>query len=117
MYYIYRHTLPDGKRYIGKTTNPKQRFYPLKYKQCTKLYNAIKLYKWETIKTTILYETENPTLARKLEKLLIAKYDSIENGYNSFCKDYINDNKVNINQKIWELLSERHSDVTLCMLI
>lgn len=43
MYYIYRHIVPDGLSYIGKTSNLKKRFRNgLGYKECTKFYKAIK---------------------------------------------------------------------------
>lgn len=84
MYYIYRHVLPDGKSYIGKTQNPKARYQNGKgYRRCPKFDRAIKQYGWENISHEILCKTEEECEARKLEKDMIEKYNSIENGYNS----------------------------------
>ncbi len=84
MFYIYRHILPDGLSYIGKTENIKQRYRNGEgYRKCTKFYKAIKKYGWNNIQHEILATTEDEIEARKLEKDLIEKYDSINNGYNS----------------------------------
>lgn len=84
MFYIYRHILPDGKSYIGKTTDPQKRYMKGKgYLKCPKFYRVIQECGWENIKHEILCTTEDECEARKLEKDMIEKFDSIENGYNS----------------------------------
>ena len=86
-YYIYRHIVPNGKSYIGKTKNTKNRYQNGKgYRQCTKFWKAINEFGWENIKHEILATTEDECIARKLEKEFIKKYDAIKNGYNS-CND------------------------------
>lgn len=83
MYYIYRHILPDGLSYIGKTKNTKIRYQNGKgYKKCPKFYKAIEKYGWDNIQHEILYTTDDECKARGLEKDMIEKYNSIENGYN-----------------------------------
>ena len=88
MYYIYRHILPDGKSYIGMTKNTKARFRSKGngYKKCTKFYKAIEKYGWDNILTEILFTVEDDSTARGLEKEMIEKYNSIEDGYNSVNK-------------------------------
>lgn len=87
MYYIYRHILPDGLSYIGKTKNIEKRYQNGKgYKKCPKFYKAIVKYGWDNIKHEILYTIDDECKARGLEKDMIEKYDSIENGYNSVNK-------------------------------
>lgn len=94
MYYIYRHILPNGKSYIGKTENPKARYQNGKgYKKCPKFNNAIQKYGWENIKHEILYTTEDECKARGLEKDMIEKYNSIKDGYNSNNKRAVYESK------------------------
>lgn len=89
MYYIYRHILPDGLSYIGKTSDIKKRYQNGQgYKQCTKFNNAIIKFGWNNIKHEILFETQDEIEARKLEKEMIQKYNSIKNGYNSNNKQH-----------------------------
>lgn len=87
MYYIYRHILPDGLSYIGKTKNIKNRYQKGEgYKKCPKFYQAIQKYGWDNIKHEILYTTNDECKARGLEKDMIEKYNTIENGYNTVNK-------------------------------
>lgn len=88
MYYIYRHILPDGKSYVGKTSmNPEARYANGKgYKSCPKFWIAIQKYGWENIQHEILYTTENAAEARKMERKMIEKYNCIKDGYNSVNK-------------------------------
>lgn len=84
MFYIYRHILPDGLSYIGKTKDIRQRYQNGRgYKKCPKFYRAIQKYGWNNIEHQILATTEDEVEARKLEKDMIEKYNSINNGYNS----------------------------------
>jgi group I intron endonuclease len=52
------------------------------YSQQPKVYNAIKKYGWKTIKHELLYENLSQDEANRIEQEMIAKYDSIRNGYN-----------------------------------
>ena len=85
-YYIYKHTTPSGKVYIGLTGNdPKQRWdCGHGYKNNPHFWNAIKLYGWNNIKHEILYSNLTREKAGELEKELIVEYDSQnpEKGYN-----------------------------------
>lgn len=90
MFYIYRHIVPNGKSYIGKTKlKPNIRFNNGKgYKKCPKFYKAIEKYGWKNIKHEILFITDDECEARKLEKEMIEQYNSINNGYNSVNKKW-----------------------------
>lgn len=57
-YYIYIHTCPNKKRYIGLSKNPKQRWNNGDgYKANLEFYKQIKKYGWENIKHEIVAET------------------------------------------------------------
>jgi len=52
--YIYKHTSPTGKCYIGQTVDIKNRWKPSAYRQCKKFHNAIKKYGWENFTHEII---------------------------------------------------------------
>lgn len=86
-YYIYKHTAPNGKVYIGQTCqNPKDRFgnEGYRYKGCTYFYNAIQKYGWDNIKHEILFSGLTHKEANEKEVALISQYHSNERmfGYN-----------------------------------
>ncbi len=86
-YYIYKHTTPNGKVYIGQTCQkPENRFGKngYRYKNCTLFYNAIQKYGWENIKHEILFEGLTQEEADNIEIKLIREYRSNERdfGYN-----------------------------------
>ena len=84
-YVVYRHIFPNGKSYIGITC-VKPYYYRWRagssYSQQPKVYNAIKKYGWENIKHELLYENLSQNTANRVEQEMIAKYDSVKNGYN-----------------------------------
>lgn len=74
-YYIYIHTCPNSRRYIGLSQNPKQRWNNGEgYKENIEFYKLIKKYGWENIKHEIVAETYYGWVARKIEKTLITTY-------------------------------------------
>lgn len=85
MYYVYVHTFPNGKRYVGVTIDTKRRWgknghgYHNPY-----MKNAIEKYGWENVKHEIVAEVPTEKEASKMEMELIAKYDSANRlyGYN-----------------------------------
>jgi hypothetical protein len=95
MYYVYIHTLPNGKIYIGETKRPIQRWNKGDgYKTNKALYDDIVAYGWNNIKHEIIGEFEREIDARICEAILISHFDS-ENkniGYNktSMRKDSLN---------------------------
>ena len=84
-YVVYRHIFPNGKSYIGITSQ-----YPFwrrwragsGYSQQPKIYNAIKKYGWDNIRHEILAEGLSLSDANRVEQEMVAKFDSVENGYN-----------------------------------
>lgn len=80
---VYKHTLKnDGRVYIGQTNDIKIRWKPSAYRSCSAFYEAILKYGWENFEHEILYSNLTLAEANKIEEELIAKYDSIDNGFN-----------------------------------
>lgn len=84
-YVVYRHIFPNGKSYIGITC-VRPYYYRWRagssYRQQPKVFNAIKKYGWKNIKHEILYDNLSQDDANRIEQEMIAKYNSVENGYN-----------------------------------
>ena len=83
-YFVYKHTSPSGKSYIGITNNPYKRWETQgkKYKKQPKFYNAIKKYGWDNFSHEILESNVSKAYAWNREQYYIKFYDSINNGYN-----------------------------------
>ena len=86
-YYVYKHTFPNNKVYIGITQQePEKRWKNgLGYDaHQTLMKRAIKKYGWKNIKHEILYKNLNKNEACNKEIELIALYDSTnkQKGYN-----------------------------------
>lgn len=85
-YYVYKHTTPSGKVYIGITRQrPAKRWRRGHgYKEDSIFYLAVLKYGWDNIKHEILYEGLTEEEASKKEIELIALYNSQdrEHGYN-----------------------------------
>lgn len=83
-YYVYIHTFPNKKVYIGITyQNPNRRWRNngKGYQKQNYVYNAIKKYGWENIKHEILYTNLTKQEAEQKEIELIAKYKSNNANY------------------------------------
>ena len=84
-YVVYRHIFPNGKSYIGITSQ-----YPFwrrwrggsGYYGQPKMHNAIQKYGWENIRHEVLAEGLSLVDANRVEQEMVAKFDSVENGYN-----------------------------------
>lgn len=87
MFTVYKHTTPNGKSYVGITSQKTyQRWNGGKgYKTQKKFYRAILKYGWSNIKHEVLYENLTEQEAYQKEKELINKYNSTDPkfGYNS----------------------------------
>jgi diadenosine tetraphosphatase ApaH/serine/threonine PP2A family protein phosphatase len=81
--YIYKHTSPSGKCYIGQTTNPKNRWRSSAYKPCPKFYNAIQKYGWCNFTHEIIFKCHDEFEANRKEEYFIKKYNSATDGYNT----------------------------------
>lgn len=84
-YYIYSHTTPDGKVYIGQSTNPELRWENGRgYEENDDFYFAIQKYGWNEIKHSILCTCETKAEADYYESLFIVALDSENSncGYN-----------------------------------
>ena len=87
MFTVYKHTFPNGKVYIGITsqkTKDRWRNNGLGYKTCKVMYKAIQKYGWENIKHEIIAENLTKEQACQIEIDLIKQYDSTNKtkGYN-----------------------------------
>ena len=85
-WYIYCHTAPNGKRYIGKTCQkPERRWMNGKgYLNNAYFTRAIEKYGWDNIKHDVLCTVSSREYANYLEQWFIEKYDSFnsEHGFN-----------------------------------
>ena len=75
----------NGKMYIGVTsTDPQKRwgYKGCKYKGCLKFHSAIQKYGWDSFDHEIIASKLTKEEACNMETLLIAKLDTINNGYN-----------------------------------
>lgn len=83
MYSIYIHIVPNGKVYIGCTSQePKKRWNNGNHYKENFCFNSdIKKYGWGNIEHKILYKTESKTEAENIEKELILKYKSNNSNY------------------------------------
>lgn len=87
MYYLYKHTFPNNKVYIGITgCIPEIRWKNGKgYKTQTLMWKAIQKYSWNNIKHEILLETEDKTFLECEERRYITEVYHSNNpkyGYN-----------------------------------
>ena len=85
-YCVYCHTSPSGKRYIGVTgRKPEKRWnYGKGYVENPYFIKAINKYGWESFAHEILFDGLTREEASRLEKELIAKYETTNRskGYN-----------------------------------
>lgn len=84
-FYIYCHTFPNGKHYVGVCKNCSDRWNGgLGYAYNQKMYEDIKKYGWDNIKHKIVAKTSDEIEANILERNIIDAFDlSNENcGYN-----------------------------------
>jgi group I intron endonuclease len=84
MYYIYKHTSPSGKSYIGQTTNVARRIREHRSSNnCRAFHNAIQKYGWELFSTEILAIVQTIAESNELETKYITEHNTLTpNGYN-----------------------------------
>lgn len=93
MYRIYKYTSPEGKSYVGCTTQTlkiRAGICGINYSQCTRFWEAIKKFGWDSMVSEILAETDDAYEAGQLEIANQLKYDTVnpEHGYNSRIQEY-----------------------------
>lgn len=81
---VYDHEFPDGKHYIGITSQPVEQRWGKEGGQYRNqpVWLPIQKYGWNNIQHHILYTNVDLYTAQLLEQQMIEKYDSYENGYN-----------------------------------
>ena len=66
-YSVYMHIFPNGKRYIGITSQKpvEKRWYSTGggYRKCNKMWKAIQKYGWENVEHIVLYENLSKAMA------------------------------------------------------
>lgn len=87
-YCVYKHTVPNGKVYIGITRRKPQERWGVtgnRYKNNKHFYSAIQKYGWDNIKHEILYDGLTAEQAENYEKWFISIYNSSDRefGYNN----------------------------------
>ena len=107
-YCVYKHTVPNGKVYIGITCrNPEVRWRKdgSGYKSSPYFYSAIKKYGWENIKHEIIETGLCRDSACEEEKRLIAQHNSSDRsfGYN---QTFGGDVGLKITEEIKQKISE-----------
>lgn len=81
---VYEHVFPNGKRYIGITSNAEKRWRNGEgYITQGKIAKAIKHSGWDNVKHNVILDDLDKEQAIILEKYLISALDTIENGYNT----------------------------------
>lgn len=82
MFYVYVHTVPNGKIYIGQTKNPLRRWNRGDgYIDNRPFYKDIMVYGWDNIKHEIIASFETAEQAKSLESVLIALLQSEDEAY------------------------------------
>lgn len=87
-YYLYKHTFPNNKVYIGIThLDPKLRWKKdgKGYTKQNLMWNAIKKYGWNNVKHEVLFHCNNKNKIEQLERKYITEIyhsNKIEHGYN-----------------------------------
>jgi len=98
---VYVHTNKiNGKKYVGQSSNIIERWKNggKNYFSSVKFFRAIQKYGWDNFTHEILYDNLNKDTANKIEKALIRKYDSINNGYNIQKGGYTSLTKESLNK-------------------
>lgn len=83
-YFVYKHTVPNGKVYIGITCSIDVDFRwrdGFGYTKNKPFYSDIEKYGWDNIKHEILYNGLSPVEAQRVERSLIKEYNSIDPQY------------------------------------
>ena len=111
-FYVYIHTCPNGKKYVGlTTTEPKKRWglNGAKYKSNKHFYRAIQKYDWNNISHQV-FEVDTLKEMYYLEKYLIAYYqtNNPDFGYNKSSGGEVSSAGCHRSEEIRKKISESH---------
>lgn len=84
MYTIYIHRFPNGRVYVGCTTQPLASRFGRNgegYKGSTRIWNAIQEFGWDNIQHDVLATTHSRLEASAMEQYYICQYKSDEDAY------------------------------------
>ena len=82
-YSVYCHIFPNGKRYVGISSNVEQRWNDGKnYEKNTEMWNDIVKYGWSNIEHQIIKEGLTKKEALALERKMIREENLVRDGYN-----------------------------------
>ena len=83
-YCVYEHIFPNGKKYIGISSDVVKRWRNGKgYETQPKIERAINKYGWENVTHNIIIDGISKEQAETLERYLIAELKTIDHGYNT----------------------------------
>ena len=109
-YFVYIHTTPNNKRYIGVTSRPvEMRWkYGKGYQRNRHFYNAIEKYGWDNIDHKV-YEVNTKEEMFYLEKYLISYYQTNqkEYGYNKSTGGESGTSGIHLSEEQRRLISQR----------
>lgn len=109
MYYIYMHTSPSGKKYIGQTCQKLNRRWRngIGYKKNPYFWRTIQKYGWDNFEHEIVFQCESLEEANRIEEYLISTHQSNDprHGYNISAGA---DGKRKVAESTKALLRENH---------
>lgn len=109
MYFIYMHTSPSGKKYIGQTCQKLNRRWRngIGYKNNPYFWRAIQKYGWDNFKHEIIFQCESLEETNRMEEWLISVHSSNDPryGYNISAGA---DGKGIVAESTKELLRQNH---------
>lgn len=106
LYCVYEHVFPNGKKYIGISSDVEKRWRNGKgYETQGKIANAISRYGWENVKHNVIVDGVTKEQAEALERYLIAELDTIKNGYNTAIGGE-NINSTYLNEHVLQMIRE-----------
>ena len=117
-YSVYKLTAPNGKCYIGMTKQSVERRWNSghAYQHNEHLQNAIAKYGWDNFSKEVLFTSASKSEAEKIERFLIAKYDSTNRlyGYNILPGGNVSDgHSEETRRKISESVKKLQTDEVL----
>ena len=116
-YKVYVHINKiNNKKYVGITKQKPQGRWGnngFRYKKQQKFYRAIQKYGWDNFEHIILYEHLTAEEAGEIEKQLIEKYDSYNNGYNADLGGNVTNHSPETLEKMRQsMLGKKHTEET-----